>query len=225
MIQEKIQSVDQEQSPHHPVIGEHRPGRDSASGVSLEERLLLHGIPKHEILFCLSEYYGYPSVEFDETVIVSQQIIRRMDMERLKRALWIPLSIMEGKAEVIVCYPDDPSVREEIQKTLHVDTIDIKVALPADLIRIIEHNQDLNPGFPPAAGRTPLAKVRTYLADRRSMLSYYRTALAKGRTGLAFMRTGLSFITIALVLFRIFGLGYLALFDVLLFAIRRGDDD
>jgi uncharacterized membrane protein YidH (DUF202 family) len=102
---------------------------------------------------------------------------------------------------------------------LHVDTIDIKVAIPSDLIRIIEHNQDLNPGFPPAAGRTPLAKVRTYLADRRSMLSYYRTALAKGRTGLAFMRTGLSFITIALVLFRIFGLGYLALFDVLLFAI------
>lgn len=190
----------------------------SASGASLEERLLLYGIPRHEILFALSEYYGYPCVEFDESVIVSQQIARRMDMERLKRALWLPLSITGGNAEVIACYPDDPSVREDIQETLQVNSIDFKVALPADLVRIIEHNQDLNPGFPSSAGRTPLAKVRTFLADRRSMLSYYRTALAKGRTGLAFLRTGLSFITIALVLFRIFGIGYLTLVDVLLFA-------
>jgi uncharacterized membrane protein YidH (DUF202 family) len=190
----------------------------SASGASLEERLLLNGIPKHEILFSLSEYYGYPYVEFDESVIVSQQILRRMDMERLKRVLWLPLSIMEGKAEVIACYPDDPSVREDIQKTLRVDTLDVKVALPTDLVRIIEHNQDLNPGSPPSAGRTPLAKVRTFLADRRSMLSYYRTALSKGRTGLAFMRTGLSFITIALVLFRILGIGYFALAYLALFA-------
>jgi len=188
----------------------------STSGASLEERLLLHGIPKHEILFALSEYYGYACVEFDETVIVSQQIVRRMDMERLKRALWLPLSITEGKAEVIACYPDDPSVRDDIQKTLQVNTIDFKVALPVDLVRIIEHNQDLNPGFPAPAGRTPLAKVRTFLADRRSMLSYYRTALAKGRTGLAFQRTGLSFITIALVLFRIFGVGYLNVVEALL---------
>ena len=141
-----------------------------------------------------------------------------MDMERLKRALWLPLSITEEKAEVIACYPDDPQVRDDIQKTLQVKTIDFKVALPADLIRIIEHNQDLNPGFPPSAGRTPLAKVRTFLADRRSMLSYYRTSLAKGRTGLAFLRTGLSFITIALVLFRIFGIGYLTVVEALLFA-------
>jgi uncharacterized membrane protein YidH (DUF202 family) len=47
------------------------------------------------------------------------------------------------------------------------------------------------------------------------MLSYYRTSLAKGRTGLAFQRTGLSFITIALVLFRIFGVGYLNVIEAL----------
>ncbi len=49
------------------------------------------------------------------------------------------------------------------------------------------------------------------------MLSYVRTALAKGRTGLAFLRTGLSFITIALVLFRIFGMGTLIVVEALLF--------
>ncbi|MCK9420515.1 MAG: hypothetical protein M0R70_14180 [Nitrospirae bacterium] len=187
------------------------------SRTSLEDLLGTAGVPKHEVLLCLSEYYNAPFVEYDEGVVVSQQIMRRVDMERLKRVLWLPLSIQQDAAEVIACYPDDPVVLEDIQKTLQVKTVEFRVTLSADLIRIIEHNQDLNPGFPPSAGRTPLAKVRTFLADRRSMLSYFRTASAKGRTGLAFLRTGLSFITIALVLVRIFGMGYLIVVEVPLF--------
>jgi uncharacterized membrane protein YidH (DUF202 family) len=188
------------------------------SDVSIEERLQGKGVPKHEILFCLSEYYGLPFVEYDEGVIVSQQIIRRMDMERLKHALWLPLSIREDTAEVIACSPDDPAVLADVRNTLGVHTVVFRVSLSSDLVRIIEHNQDLNPRFPPSAGRTPLAKVRTFLADRRSMLSCYRTSLAKGRTGLAFLRTGISFIAIALVLFRVFGVGYLTIVEGLLFA-------
>ncbi|HSA77226.1 MAG TPA: DUF202 domain-containing protein, partial [Nitrospirota bacterium] len=189
------------------------------SEASIEVRLKRRGIPKHEILFCLSEYYGLPFVEYDEGIIISQQIIRRMDMERLKHALWLPLSVMEGKAEVIACRPESLAVLADIKKTLGVHAVAFRVALPSDLVRIIEHNQDLNPGFPPSAGRTPLAKVRTFLADRRSMLSCYRTSLAKGRTGLAFLRTGISFIAISLVLFRVFGVGYLTIAEGLLFAM------
>ena len=189
----------------------------AASGAVLENLLLKDGVPKHEILFCLAEQYGCPFVEYDEGLVVSQQIVRRMDMERLKRALWLPLSISTDRAEVIASYPADPAVVEDIHSTLGVDTIAFKVALPADLIRIIEHNQDLNPGFPPAAGRTPLAKVRTFLASARSQFACYRTSLAKGRTGLAFLRTGISFVTTALLLFRVFGMGYLIILEALLF--------
>lgn len=201
------------------VQGLERIIREAAqSSGSVEELLLQRGVPRHEVLFCLKEYYGVPFVEYDESVIVSQQIIRRMDMERLKRALWLPMSISEDRAEVIACLPDDPAVLNDVRKTLGVSRIEFRVALPSDLIRIIEHNQDLNPGFPPAGGRTPLAKVRTFLANRRSVLASYRTALAKGRTGLAFLRTGLSFMTISLVLFRVFGPGYLTIMEGLLFA-------
>jgi len=188
------------------------------SVTALEELLLSSGVPKHEILFCLAEQCDCPFVEYDEGVIVSQQITRRMDMERLKRALWLPLSISKENAEVIACYPGDPGVVEDIRSTLGVDEISFKVALPSDLIRIIEHNQDLNPGFPPAAGRTPLAKVRTFLANARSQFACYRTSLAKGRTGLAFLRTGISFVTTALLLFRVFGIGYLTILEALFFA-------
>jgi len=81
-----------------------------------------------------------------------------------------------------------------------------------------EESLDLNPGFPPSAGRTPLAKVRTYLAVLRSELASTRTALARGRTGLSFIRTGISFIAIAIAvaILNIFGGGYLVPLEALL---------
>lgn len=186
------------------------------SGAYIEDLLLRLGIPRHEILFCLSEHYGCPFVEYEENLIVSQSITRRMDMEKLKRALWIPLSVSDERAKVIVYAPDNPEVSRDIKKTLAVEIIECMIALPSDIVRIIENNQDLNPGFPPSAGRTPLAKVRTFLAEKRSAYACQRTTFAKGRTGLAFLRTGISFAAIALVLFRVFGFGYLTILEVVL---------
>ena len=188
-----------------------------ASGRCSEEILAAKGVPKHELLFCFSEYYGYPFVEYDESIIASYSLVMRLDMERLKQALWFPLSVRGDRAEVIAYKPDDPSLVADVKGVLGVEKIDFIIALPSDLIRIIEHNFDVNPRFPHPAGRTPLAMVRTFLAERRSLLAYYRTSLAKGRTGLAFLRTGISFIAIAVVLFRVFGVGYLTLLEAALF--------
>ena len=189
-----------------------------STGVSIEDVLIKKGIPKHEILLSLSAYYNRPFIEFDEDISVSQDILRNMDMERLKKALWCPLSLGKDFAEVAAFNIGSPSLLEDIKKTLGVESVKFVIALPADLIRIIENNQDINPRFPPSAGRTPLAKVRTFLANRRSQLSCYRTYLSKGRTGLAFLRTGISFITIALLLVRVFGFGYITLAAALLLA-------
>lgn len=188
-----------------------------SSGKYPEELLIEKGVPKHEIILCLSEYYGRPVVEYDEGIVISRKILSVVDMEKLKRTLWMPLSFNKDEAEIIAYAPEDPAVIVDIKKTLGVENINFSVALPSDLVRIIENNQDLNPGFPPTAGRTPLAKVRTFLAERRSILACYRTSFAKGRTGLAFLRTGISFITIASVLIRVFGIGYLTIFEAVLY--------
>ena len=178
-----------------------------AVNAPLEELLMQRGVPKHEILFCLSEHYELPFVEYDESVICSYFITIRLDMEKLKKSLWFPRSIMQDRAEVIAYRPDDPGVIQDIRKTLGVEQIEFIVALPADIIRIIEHNFDVNPSFAFSGGRTPLARVRTYLAYRRSTYAHYRTLFAKGRTGLAFIRTGVSFIVIALLFLRVLGGG------------------
>ncbi len=181
------------------------------------ELLVRSGIPKHEVLFSLSEHFGIPYAEFDESVLVSHFITLRLDMEHLKRHLWLPLSVGRDHAEVIVADPGSAAVAADIRETLRVGSLDLIIALPSDLVRLIEHNFDINPGFSRAAARTPLAKVRTFLADRRSHLSCTRTSLAKGRTGLAFLRTGISFIAISVVLFRVFGVGLSVIPEGLLF--------
>jgi uncharacterized membrane protein YidH (DUF202 family) len=176
-------------------------------------------IPKQEALSRLSEHWGLPFVEYNESLLLEDELIGRLNLERLKEALWFPLSVNRDSADVIVCDPHDEGLIEEIKKTLKVDRVNKFVSLPDDLLRIIENNQDVNPNFPPSAGRTPLARVRTYLAEQRTRMAWYRTTMAKARTGLAFIRTGISFISIALVLLMVFGIGYAIVPEALLLGI------
>jgi uncharacterized membrane protein YidH (DUF202 family) len=189
------------------------------TGTPVEELLMRKGVPKHEMLICLSEFYGCPFIEYEEDLMVSRNITKGLDLEKMKQDLWFPLSMRKGKAEVIACDPEDQAVIEDIKKSLQADRIKFFITLPSDLVRIIENNQDINPGFQPQAGRTPLAKVRTFLAEKRSFFACCRTSLAKGRTGLAFLRTGISFIAIAVVLFRFFSIGLFTVIEALLFAV------
>ncbi len=187
-------------------------------GLRLERSLAERGIPRHELLHALAEAHGRPFVEYGESITGPADLVKRIGAEALNCHLWFPVSVRDGSAQVIAWNPADPAVREAVNDALGVAKIDFSVALPSDIVRIIEHNLDLNPGFPPAAGRTPLAKVRTFVAERRSLFACFRTSLARGRTGLAILRTGLSFVAIALVLHRVFGVGPLTALEVLLTA-------
>ena len=165
------------------------------------------GLEKLQALEALGKRYGCPWVEYQESVTGPQLLLWKLDMAQLRAEGWFPRLVGDGRATVIAIEPG-PALAAKVRKTLGVQEVEFQVTLAEDLLRIFEHNQDLNPGFPPTAGRTPLAKVRTYLAGRRSLFAHYRTLLAKSRTGLAFIRTGLSFITIALLFLRLVGAGY-----------------
>ncbi|MDA8163624.1 MAG: hypothetical protein M0017_01135 [Desulfobacteraceae bacterium] len=171
------------------------------------------GPGKHALLSALAERYGCPWVEYSEKVNAPVPLLWQFDLAKLKAEGWFPLSVTDRKAVVIATAPG-PELAAEVKAMTGVEEVAFQVTLPADLIRIFEHNQDVNPRFPPTAGRTPLARVRTYLAGRRSAYAHYRTLLAKSRTGLAFIRTGLSFITIALLFLRILGGGFLLLLEM-----------
>lgn len=170
------------------------------------------GFEKFQALSALAEQYGCPWVEYHESVTGPPFLLWKLNMPQLRAEGWFPRLVGDGKAVVIATAPS-PGLAETIRETLGVGEVEFEVTLPEDLKRIFDHNQDLNPGFPATAGRTPLAKVRTYLAGRRSLFAHYRTLLAKSRTGLAFIRTGLSCITIALLFLRLLGSGYYLLLE------------
>ena len=106
---------------------------------------------KIALLTALAEQYGCPWLEFDEHMAKPSEILFRLDLQYLKTAGWMPLLVAAEEATVVACAPS-PALAEEIRAMLGVETIRFLVTLPADLIRIIEHNQDVNPDFPPAAG-------------------------------------------------------------------------
>ncbi len=187
--------------------------KSSSSGRYVEELLLDIGLPKHELMSSLSEYYNYPAVEYAEDLMAPYLLTMKLDLEKQLKALWFPLSVKGARAEVVACRPDDPGTIEDVKRTLGVERIDFMVAAPRDMIRIIENNFDVNPHFRISGGRTPLALVRTAFAYRRSTYSYYRTLLAKGRTGLAFIRTGISFIAISMLFMRVFGAGFYSILE------------
>ena len=190
-----------------------------SSGRFPEELLLGKGIPKHEILFCLSGYYNCPFVEYDENLMPPFSAVRKLDFEKHRNGLWFPLTVSEDSAEVVAYDPGNPNITGDIKGTLGVNKIYFRVAFASDVIRIVENNFDVNPGFSASGGRTPLALDRVFLAYRRSAFAQYRTLFAKGRTGLAFIRTGLAFIAITLTFQRVFGTGISAVLAIPLILI------
>lgn len=148
------------------------------------------------------------AVLFDEELLIPRALLPSLDMRHLAEAGWAPLSRESGLARIVAIRPDDPAVAEDARRVLgadHVETLNIS---PEDLARLLANNEDVNPGFPPEANRTSLARVRTHLADRRSLLASRRTTFAKGRTGLAMFRTGLAMTTGLLLLLRIASMGW-----------------
>jgi uncharacterized membrane protein YidH (DUF202 family) len=158
------------------------------------------------------------AIEFRESIAIPEPLLRRLNLDWLASELWAPLGTKGDTATVVAAMPG-PAVEEQARRALGVKNIEFRVALPEDIVRIIEHSRDLNPGFPPTGGRTPLAMVRTLLAYVRLRYAQDRVVLAKGRTGLAYLRTGISFITIALLLLRVFGLGWMLPGEILLMAV------
>ncbi|MCG6973283.1 MAG: hypothetical protein LJE66_09085 [Desulfobacterales bacterium] len=194
--------------------------KDQIGAVEYLDTLILNRqASKHEVLNLLSDHYGVAPLEYDEMIQAEPDIIRLLELDQLMEKLWYPISVRGKKAFVAASDPRNPEVAEAARKMLNVSEIQFLVSLPSDIRLMIENSWDVNHNFPPSAGRTPLARLRTWLADQRTMLAQYRTSLAKGRTGLAFIRTGLAFVSIALVLFRVFGLGILNVLEALMLVV------
>jgi uncharacterized membrane protein YidH (DUF202 family) len=147
----------------------------------------------------------FPQIIFySEDTTIAGSTLRRLDFSECRSGLWFPVAVEAERAIVAAARPEDPEVIRAAAERLGVAEVRAVACPEEDVVRLIENNYDLLPGFPVEAGRTPLAKVRTFLAGHRSFLSGFRTTLARGRTGLSMFRTGLAFLAIMTLLLRFF---------------------
>ena len=59
----------------------------------MEELIATRRIHKREILNFLSGYYDVPFLEYDEALVLQADVIRMLDLEYLKKALWLPIAV------------------------------------------------------------------------------------------------------------------------------------
>jgi type II secretory ATPase GspE/PulE/Tfp pilus assembly ATPase PilB-like protein/GAF domain-containing protein len=103
------------------------------------ESLLIdqYKIPKAEVGVSLSQYYRAPFVEFDDTVVPPEDLVKGLNVDYLKRALWIPIRREEHTVTVLIDNPQDLRKRDEVAQLLPSYTITFAVGLPKDIQALI----------------------------------------------------------------------------------------
>jgi uncharacterized membrane protein YidH (DUF202 family) len=173
--------------------------RCRSRGIDIEKVLLTeYGVPKRALLRALSEYYGCPSVEYDERLPVPPEVMYGLDAEALSSGLWMPvMKDVNGGVVIAVRYPDSPEVLSDVKKHIRAEAYEFRVALADDIRWYIQDFLHEKPGYLIGTERTGLAYWRNTMAQWRTRLACYRTDMAKARTGLAFQRWGLGTLALA----------------------------
>lgn len=174
-----------------------------ARGIELEQILLKEfNVSRDAMRQALSQYYGYPSVEYDERMPVPPELLSGLDGELLSLSGWFPL-IRDGETVIIATQdPEDTAVREEVKSLIKAGHYEFRVALGEDIQWFIQDFLHAKPGHLIGTERTDLAFWRNTMAYWRTRLACYRNDLAKGRSDLAFLRWGLGVIALADTLMR-----------------------
>jgi type II secretory ATPase GspE/PulE/Tfp pilus assembly ATPase PilB-like protein/GAF domain-containing protein len=96
-----------------------------------------HKVPRAELGASLSQYYGVPFVEFDEKIVPPSDLLKSLNLDYLKRAMWIPIRREEHAIVVLIDNPHDLRKTDEISQLLHHETVSFVVGLPKDIRAIV----------------------------------------------------------------------------------------
>jgi len=179
-----------------------------ARAVDLETVLIReYGVPRHRVLQASADYYNCPFIEYDERMPIPPDLLTGLDSDRLFLSNWFPIA--RGNETVIIVSndPSDPELLDEVRRFFRTEKYEFLFALREDIRWFIKDFLHAKPGHLVGTERTGLAHWRNNMALWRTRLACYRNDLAKGRTHLAVLR---------------WGLGIIALADVLLHTLRFG---
>lgn len=98
-------------------------------------------IPKKEIGFALSQFYGCKFVEYtDGTRHQQKELLKGMNVAYLKRQLWVPISYDpdRDKVTVVIDNPGDMQKVAEVKQLFKARDYEFQVALKSDILQFLE---------------------------------------------------------------------------------------
>jgi len=94
-------------------------------------------VSKEDIGASLSTYYGCKFVQYRQEVFLPGGLIKGINLNYLKKALWVPIAVSEGKVTIVTDNPRDVKITE-IPGLIRAGAFEIQVALKEDIFKFIE---------------------------------------------------------------------------------------
>jgi type II secretory ATPase GspE/PulE/Tfp pilus assembly ATPase PilB-like protein len=108
---------------------------DSKDGsVDLETVLLdRYRIPKHALGSALSDFYQCPYLPYDERTIIDVDLLKTLNLDYLKKNLWLPIARHGSLIDVLTSDPHDPDKGWDVRRTFPGMTVRYAVGLRRDI--------------------------------------------------------------------------------------------
>ncbi len=92
------------------------------------------GIPVEELGVSLEQYFQVPFMKYDPEIVIDEEILENLNKSYLAGNCWVPLSVNQEKAVVLLDDPNDSERLMEIQNVLNVMSYEFLVGLKEDIM-------------------------------------------------------------------------------------------
>jgi type II secretory ATPase GspE/PulE/Tfp pilus assembly ATPase PilB-like protein len=108
---------------------------DSKDGSLDLETVLLdrYGIPKQALGSALSDFYQCPYLPYDERTVIDADLLKTLNLEYLKKNLWLPITRRGSLIDVLTSDPHDLDKGWDVRRTFPGMTIRYAVGLRRDI--------------------------------------------------------------------------------------------
>ena len=108
------------------------------AGQPIESHLIKNlKIPKKDVLESLSNYYRVPYVEYNSKMPIPGELLVGLKVPFMRKNVWVPLGIEDGKIIIAVDNPYDLQKIDEIKALFPGKIVSFKVALKQDILDTI----------------------------------------------------------------------------------------
>jgi len=104
------------------------------NSLDLETILLDHyGVSKHALGSALSDFYQCPYLPYDERTVIDADLLKTLNLEYLKKNLWLPITRRGSLIDVLTSDPHDLDKGWDVRRTFPGMTIRYAVGLRRDI--------------------------------------------------------------------------------------------